>query len=179
MKENKRVTTINFGKCEKKLKEIYDISEESDLYLLKVDKELEGKNFPQIEYELFYPLKNGRIEILDLSLCQGINIELSIPIIINETIDKHNPKSNYYNDICSKASSKNNTDITLYDRRNDFIKNNMSLCEDNCEFIDYDTNNKKAKCSCEAKTLFSLENIEFNGKKLFKNFIDIKKITNI
>ena len=179
MKENKRVTTINFGKCEKKLKEIYDISEESNLYLLKVDKELEGKNFPQIEYELFYPLKNGRIEILDLSLCQGINIELSIPIIINETIDKHNPKSNYYNDICSKASSKNNTDITLYDRRNDFIKNNMSLCEDNCEFIDYDTNNKKAKCSCEAKTLFSLENIEFNGKKLFKNFLDIKKITNI
>ena len=179
MNENERVTTINFGKCEKKLKEIYNISEESNLYLLKVDKELEGKNFPQIEYEVFYPLKNGKIEILDLNLCQGINIELAIPVIINETIDKHNPKSNYYNDICSKASSKNNTDITLYDRRNEFIKNNMSLCEDNCELIDYDTNNKKAKCSCEAKTLFSLENMEFNGKKLLKNFLDIKKITNI
>ena len=96
MKENKRVTTINFGKCEKKLKEIYDISEESNLYLLKVDKELEGKNFPQIEYELFYPLKNGRIEILDLSLCQGINIELSIPIIINETIDNAKRLSNKF-----------------------------------------------------------------------------------
>ena len=91
----------------------------------------------------------------------------------------YNPKSDYYNDICSKATSKFNTDITIYDRRNEFIKNNMSLCEDNCELIDYDYNNNKAKCSCKVKKFLSLDNIELDNKEFIKNFLDIKKITNI
>ena len=179
MNENTNSTTINLGKCEEHLKEIYNISKESNLYILKIDKENKGKNYPLIEYEVFYPLTNGKIEILNLSYCDGINIELSIPIKINDTIDKYNPKSNYYNDICTKANSECNTDITLKDRRNNFIKNNMSLCEDNCELTDYDNNNKKAKCSCNVKTTLSLDNIEINSKNIMKNFIDIKKITNI
>ena len=175
--DNKNATTINLGKCEEKLKKIYNISEENNLYLLKIDKEKKGKNYTLIEYEVFYPFNDGRIEILNLSFCKGINIELSIPIIINDRIDKHNPKSNYYNDICSKAKSDSNTDITLNDRRNDFIKNNMSLCEDNCELVDYDNN--RAKCSCNVKSDLSLERIELDGKTLMANFFDIKKITNI
>ena len=136
-------------------------------------------NYPLIEYEVFYPINNGKIKILNLSFCEGTDIEISIPIIINDTLDKYNQKSDYYNDICSKATSKFNTDITLYDRRIEFIKNNMSLCERNCELIGYDYNNKKAKCSCEVKTSLSIDNIELNNGNFFKNFIDIKKITNI
>ena len=104
-----------------------------------------GKNYPLIEYEVFYPSINGKIEILNLSYCKDIHIELSIPIKINDTIDKYNPKSGYYNDICSKATSESNTDITLKDRRNEFIRKNMSLCEENCDLTDYDNMNKKAK----------------------------------
>ena len=72
------------------------------------------------------------MEILNLTHCEGIDIIIFIPIIINDTIDKHNPKSGYYNDICYKATSENNTDITLNDRRDEFINNNMSICEKNC-----------------------------------------------
>ena len=40
-------------------------------------------------------------------------------------------------------------------------------------------NNKKAKCSCNVKTFLSLDKVEFDSKSLMKNFLDIKKITNI
>ena len=176
--ENPNATTINLGKCEKDLKYIYNISEESNLYILKIDIEQKGKNYPLIEYEVFYPLKD-ELKILNLSFCEGTNIELSIPIIINDTIDKYNPKHNYYNDICYKANSENNVDITLYDRRNNFIKNNMMLCEKNCELIGYDNINKKAKCSCKVKTILVLDNVELDSKILLDNFLDIKKIINI
>ena len=177
--ENSNYTTINLGECENILKKYYNISEESKLYILKIDKEQKGKNYPQIEYQVFYPSISGKMEILNLSLCDGTDIELSIPIVINGTIDKYNPKSNYYNDICSKATSKSNTDIPLGDRRNEFINKNMSLCEENCELTDYDNNKKKAKCSCNAKKSLSLDNIELNGKNLFENLLDFKGITNI
>ena len=146
---------------------------------IKIDMKQKGKNYPLIEYEVFYPLYGENNEILDLNLCNDTNIELSIPIIINDTIDKYNPKSNYYNDICTKATSKYNTDITLYDRRIEFINNDMSLCEENCELISYDNIYRKAKCSCKVKTSLSLDNIELDNKNILKNFIDIKKITNI
>ena len=171
--ENSNSSTINLGKCEKELKNVYNISEESNLYMLKIDTKQIGKNYPKIEYEVFYPLENGKIEILNLSFCNGIDIELSIPVIINDTIDKYNPKANYYNDICSKATSESNTDIPLCDRRDEFISNNMSLCEDNCELTGYDYNYKKAKCSCNVKTTLSLDNVESDNKNILKNFIDI------
>ena len=53
-------------------------------------------------------------------------------------MDKYNPKSSYYNDICSKATSESGTDIPLKDRMNEFVENNMTLCEENCDLIDYD-----------------------------------------
>ena len=55
----------------------------------------------------------------------------------------------------------------------------MSLCEENCEPIGYDNIYKKVKCSCKVKTTLSLDNIESDNKNILKNFIDIKKITNI
>ena len=176
---NSNSTVINLGKCEKNLKTVYNISDESYLYMLKIDKEQRGKNYPQIEYEVFYPLSNGKIEILNLSYCEGIDIEILIPIIINETIDKYNPKSDYYNNICSKTNSKSNIDIPLNDRRNEYINNNMSLCEENCDLENYDYNKKRAKCSCKVKTTVSINKIKLDGKNLLKNFIDVKNIMNI
>ena len=170
LNENNNSTTINLGKCENYLKTAYNISEESNLYMLKIDTPQEYKNYPLIEYEIFYPLSNGKMEILNLSFCEGTNIELSIPIDITGTFDIYNPKSNYYNNICSKATSENNTDIPLNDRKNEFIKNNLSLCEENCELIGYNNTNKKAKCSCNVKTDVSLDRIELD-----KNFLTLQE----
>ena len=35
------------------------------------------------------------------------------------------------------------TDITLYDRKNDYNNNNMSLCENRCNYLDYNNNTNK------------------------------------
>ena len=39
--------------------------------------------------------------------------------------------------MCSTTTSESGTDISLKDRKNEFINNNMSLCEENCDLIEY------------------------------------------
>ena len=105
---------------------------------------------PKTEYEIYYPFNNNLTK-LDLIYCKDTKIEISISVKINDSIDKYNSSSNYYNDICYKTTSESGTDISLKDRRNEFVDNNMSLCEENCELIDYNYTNHKAKCSCDVK----------------------------
>ena len=80
---NYNASTINLGKCEDILKYVYNISKESILYILKIDKEQKGKNYPSVEYDVFYPINNNKIDILNLSYCESTNIEISFPIEIN------------------------------------------------------------------------------------------------
>ena len=42
--------------------------------------------------------------------------------------------------------------IILSDRRSEYIENNMSLCEDNCEYGGYNSNTKKSICQCDIET---------------------------
>ena len=49
---------------------------------------------PKIEYNIYYPLyNNSHLTKLDLSFCKDTKIEISIPVKINDELDKHNPKS--------------------------------------------------------------------------------------
>ena len=153
-KNNEHINNISMdlGQCENILKYNYNISNNDSLYILQIVSEEDGMKIPKIEYEIFYPLNNGTNLIkLNLSYCKGTKIEISIKVKINDNIDKYNLSSDYYNDICSKATSDSNTDIPLKDRRNEFIDNDMSLCEENCDLIDYNYDTKKSKCSCDIK----------------------------
>lgn len=60
--QNKNITTINLGKCEIELKNRYNISNESDLYILKIESEKKGMNFPIVEYEVYNPFKNETLK---------------------------------------------------------------------------------------------------------------------
>ena len=76
--------------------------------------------------------------------------------------------------------NENGVDINVNDRKNEYNTKNLSLCEKNCEFIDYDKENKKASCKCQAKTFFEkLVNIDINKDKLINKFIDIENTINI
>ena len=179
--ENISNITMNLGECEDLLKDDNNISKNDSLYILQIISEEEGMKIPKIEYEVYYPLHgNNNLTKLDLSVCKDTKIEISIAVKINDKIDKYNLSSNYYNDICSKTTSESGTDISLKDRRNDFVDNNMSLCEENCELIDYNYNNEKVKCSCDIKlTITPNYEIKFNKKDYFKSFIDVKNIFNL
>ena len=182
-KNNEEVNniTMNLGQCESIIKYNYNISKDNSLYILQIISNEIGMKIPKIEYEIYYPLNNDNELIkLNLTSCQGSKIDISISVKINDNLDKYNSSSDYYNDICSKTTSDSGTDISLNDRRNEFVNNNISLCEENCELIEYDYSKEKAKCSCDVKTsISSYDDIKFNKNDFFKSFIDIKNIFNI
>jgi surface protein len=172
--------TMNLMDCEIILKTNYNISTNNSLYILQFISEENEKKISLLDYKIYYPLHNvTNLTELDLSLCGDIKIEISISVKINDSLDKYNPKSEYYNNICSKATSKSGTYISLKDRRNEFVKNNMSLCEENCELINYDFEKEKVKCSCYIKLKKSeIYDIKFN-KNNFKSFNEIKNFANL
>ena len=173
--------TMNLGKCEDNLKRDYNISDDAPLYILQVITEEEGMKIPKVEYEIYYPLNNStNLTKLNLTSCKDTKIEISIAVKIDGSLDKYNPKSDYYNDICSKATSDTGTDITLGDRKNEYVNNNMSLCEENCELIEYNYEKQKAKCSCDVKLSIPPDyDIKFDKKEFFNSFIDINNILNL
>ena len=179
--ENISNLTMNLGKCEKILKDKYNIPNDDSLYMIQLIYEEKGKKIPKLEYEIYYPLNNSNnLTKLNLSLCQGTKIEISIAVILNKPIDRYNASSDYYNDICYKSSSSNEADIPIKDRRNEFVDNNMYLCEENCELIDYNYNTQKSKCSCDIKLNISSNfDVKFDEKAFLKNFIDINNIMNL
>ena len=75
---------------------------------------------------------------MDIIHCQDIKINISLPAKINEDeLYKYDPKNNFYNDICFTYTSENGTDITLNDRQDEFINNNLTLCENGCDYNSY------------------------------------------
>ena len=179
--KNINKTVIDLGNCEYKLKEEYNISNNSYLYIIKIDIKQDNYNIPKIEYEVYYPLDGNNLTKLNLTVCKNEKIEFLIPVTINDNIEKYNISSDYYNDICSTTTSNYGTDISLSDRKNDFINNNMTLCEENCNLISYDTINEKAKCSCDIKLNVPslIDDIKIDKNKLLESFTDIHNIINI
>ena len=179
--KNKNISSINLGECENKLKEFYNISKNESLLILKIEVKKENMKIPRIDYEVYYPLNGKTLSKLDLNKCDNINIEVYIPIEIdNKDIDKYNSSSNFYKDICYVYTANNGTDIILKDRKEEYINNDMGACEESCNFTDYDYQNKKAICSCEVKKeIKKFSEININKTLLYNSFTDIKNFMNL
>ena len=119
------------------------------------------------------------MNLLDLSKCEGEEIFICYPLDISEDeFDLLNSDSDFYNDICYTYTNSKGNDVTLNDRKNEYINNNKSYCEENCKLNGYDKENKMLICSCEIKFSISMiSQIEVNKNKLYK-FIDIRQMIN-
>ena len=105
---------------------------------------------------------------------------ISIPISISENIDILNSSSGYYNDICYTATSESGTDISLKDRKTQFVEDNKMICQEDCDFSNYNSISQKAQCLCKVKeSSSSFADIYINKTKLLENFGDIKSFLNI
>ena len=175
---NKNETNIHLGECEKKLREYYHIPDNETLLIFKIEEFEEGLNMPLVQYKIF---KGKGREILDLNICNGYKIDIIVPVSINEDeLYKYNSTSDYYNSICFTYTSENGTDIPLEDRQNEFVKNNMTLCEKNCDLDEYDKRTKKAVCKCDINEDVDISNKkEFDMKTFYDNFISIKRVANL
>ena len=122
---------------------------------------------PEIEYDVYCKLFGINIIKLNLTACENSKISILIPIEITENLDILNLSSEYYNDICYTATSEYGTDITLKDRKKDFIDKNKTICKDDCDFSNYDNKNMKAECSCKVKeSSSSFAEMNINKAKL-------------
>ena len=168
------------GDCEKILKNYYNINENYSLIILKIDYYIKGLLYPFVMYDIYHPITK---EKLDLVHCQDVNINITLPLpdqINEKNVFKSDPENNFYKDICYAYTTENGTDITINDRKNEFIDKNLSLCEDICDYNGFDTKTKKVICNCIIKIKIPLfSNIEVDKEKLKKKFIDIKTIISL
>ena len=177
---NNNMTLIDLGECETLLRKKYNIPDDELLYMKKIDVYQEGMQIPKVEYDVYSKLNGTNLVKLNLTVCENSKISLSLPLLITESLDKLNSSSGYYNDICYTATTDDGTDISLKDRKKEFVEGNKTVCHDDCDFSEYDTINQKAKCSCKVKeSSTSIADMKINKTKLYENFIDIKNIANV
>ena len=171
--KNNNTTIIDLEQCEIQLKQFYNISLNSTLYIKKLDIIQEGMKIPKIEYDIYYNLTGKKLEKLNISICGNSKISLLIPLIINESFDKLNINSKYYKDLCYISKNKNDLDIPLKYRQNVFIENNRIVCQDDCLFSEYDYISSKVKCLCDIKeSSSSFDNMNKNKTKILNNVSD-------
>ena len=175
-------TFINFSNCESKLRNEYNLSNNSILTTLQIEIQSKIKNSltNQVEYAIFDDKKNK----LNLSICTdskvNINYEINDPSVLDKNlissfsdkgIDILDSKNEFFNDICF-SYNENNTDVILSDRISN-IYQNYSLCGLNCLYENINLTLNMIKCSCDIKTNISTEeeapNFAEMVGKTFKN----------
>ena len=94
-------------------------------------------------------------------------------------IFKYDESNEFYNDICTIYTSESGTDITLNDRQNNFITQNMSLCDIDCNYASYDYELGKVICECKVKIkIGNLYEITVDKEKLKKKF-NVQNLINL
>ena len=177
---NKNITIIDLGICENLLRHYYNLSKNETIYMKKIEVVQEGLKIPKIDYDVYSPLFGTNLKKLNLTVCGNNKISIFLPIKIDENLDKLNTSSGYYNDICYTTTSEDGTDITLKDRKKDFVDTNKTVCQEDCEFSKYNTEEMKVECSCNVKeSSSSIADMNINKAQLLENFKAIKNIANL
>ena len=172
--KQEELSAVDLGPCEDTLRQTFSLGDQ-ELLIFKVDHEVPGFKIPIIEYVLL--TQDGRINI-DLNICKDIPVNYLIPVNIStDKLYLYDPNNEFYNDLCNQHTSESGTDMTLFDRKNDYNIQNMSLCESGCEYEGYNSTTKKTKCSCPIKTQRNFFDIDQD--KLLNKFKNYKDMINI
>ena len=177
---NKNMTSIDLGDCENELRKYYNISNEQKLYIIKIDIEQNGYKITKVEYDIYSKINNSNLIKLNKLICSNTKANIYVPITLTDNLDIFNSSSGYYNDVCYITPSDSDTDITLKDRKEEFINDNKTVCQDDCVFEQYYYDIHKARCSCKVKESSSSTcDIIIDTKQLIKNFVNVINIANI
>ena len=83
--ENTDINGIDLGECENILRKYYNIPDDIELFLLKLDIRKNNSKYSQIQYEIFNPY--NRSEKLNLSLCQEQEQKVTLINQIDSSMD--------------------------------------------------------------------------------------------
>ena len=189
---NTNISTIYLGECENILKSQYNISDADSLLIIKTDIKDEELSATYVQYEIYHPITK---EKLDLNYCKDINIVIHVSVNLDDNTvalydslsesgyNLFDSEDDFYNDICSTYTSQNGTDMTLTDRKIEIysVIENISICQERCEFESYNKTTKKAKCNCEIQkndTETDISKINFSSKNFVNSFISTLKNSN-
>ena len=197
---------INFSEleisteCENKLKDFYQIDNDLNLLVFKVDIKTEGSLITQVEYSFYNPDPQKIYEKLDLYKCSsnetkrilkssddnGLKLDetnILYPIELNNQqrqnirelknnkIFLFNDNEPFYNDVCVKFTTSQKTDIYIDDRRKKYYISER-VCSPNCKVIDYIVETDKIKCLCSIKYEHQLpEEISDNNQPFNKKVL--------
>ena len=183
------LSIIDLGDCEGKLKKLNNIPDSKSLILLKFESYYEDSAIKNVQYEIYNPITKKKIT--DLSICNNDKIDIYVPTNLdNQTLtlyedlknkgyDIFNPNDTFYNDVCTKYTSVNKTDLTLNDRKNIFYTE-QNFCQENCQYNGINLDIMHAKCECSlANTEIDYESKKFTGFEIISSFYDVLKYSNI
>ena len=182
---NQNISSIDLGKCEQKIKDERGLSENDNLIIYKIDIKSEDLSTTYVQYEIYDP---KTYDYINLDICEGIFINIYSPVTLKDSTETlyqsmsnsgynlFNLNDSFYNDICSTYTTQDGTDLTLLDRKNIiYDKNaNISMCQDGCQLLKYNSTLKKANCDCKVQTentKTDIETISFNSKDIASSFL--------
>ena len=153
------ISNIDFGECEKILKESNNIPSTEELIVYKTDIKSQDLSSTYVMYEVYNPYT---LDKLNLSVCSEVQISISVPVILNNNIEElydslsqsgyniFDGNDSFYQDICATYTTINGTDILLSDRKEDIYteSQNQAICQVGCTLKSYNHVSKKAKCDC-------------------------------
>ena len=186
---NNGLSTIDLGECENLLKRENEIDPNIPLIILKLEKTGEVASKRNIQFEVYHPITK---EKLDISHCDQIDIYVPVNLdqktldlyldLQNYGYDLFNPNDSFYQDICSRYTTENGTDVLLADRKKYFFNDTETSCQKGCEYSKYNLEKKQVKCECN---IIPENNIEpekenkFSGKMLYESFYDVLRFSNV
>ena len=179
---------IDLGECENILKRANNISLDTSLIILELEKrDSSDKN---MQFEVFNPFTFHK---LNLSVCDNTTIDLYVPLIlseekeeeyksvINQGYDPFDLNDKFYREICTPYKSENGTDVLLDDREEYIYSSsgNQSNCPEGCDYSSYSLDNKYIKCECDLNNTYVTLNIKhINGENIYQSFLSPLKFSN-
>jgi len=186
------ISSIELDECEEIIRTQRHIKEDDDLIILKTDI-LDEKDPSKIivYFEIYDPYN---LEMIPLDICDDTTVNIIIPVALDdetELLYKSLNNSGYnlfdlndsfYNDVCTTYTTADGTDLVLVDRMNIYHDNaqNIYLCQEGCEFVQYNETTKKSKCNCNVKNKLStmdIKDIKFDKALIVDDFL-LKSLTN-
>ena len=184
------LSVIDLKDCRNSLINSYNLSNDTNLLILKYENIVSNSNEKSIQFEV-YESNNGTK--LNLSYCSSLSYDKYIPsklkedtIKLFEELKSHgynlfDKNDKFYNDICATYKSSKWTDVLLSDRYNDYFIPNGLQCQKNCEYSDYSFDSRFLKCKCN---IIEQENMEMNepeklsAKFIITSFVNTLKYSN-
>ena len=176
------VSSLHIKQCISILKEKNELKD--DVIIAKID--LYSNNIETLTNQVEYKVYTNEGIPLNLDMCNSVNANISYPIVHNslnegkqyhsEGIDIYNAKDPFFNDLCI-GYSFNGTYMSIKKRR-ETLYQNMTFCEEGCEYKGINYTNMKVTCNCYYKTSFNVQqktpNTISNNNDDFLNDIPIE-----